>query len=178
MSISGPTKPNRTGVATANDSVMTPPFIAKKIVGHFNPTGKILEPCRGNGSFLNLMPSADWCEITHGRDFFDWHKPVDWIITNPPFSIYDRFLLHAFEVADNIVFLTVLSKVFKSRKMDNALIAYGGIKEVVMLGGGGAVGFPFGFPVGCVHFKRGYDGDIKIVRKYDWKAKRSGWESK
>lgn len=165
MSKRGPTRANKSGIATANDSVMTPPHVAKWVVDYFKPSGRILEPCRGDGGF----PHTDWCEITDGRDFFGWHDQVDWIITNPPFSIYDRFLLHAFEVADNIVFLTVLSKVFKSRKMDDALVAYGGLKEVVMMGGGGAIGFPFGFPVGCLYFKRGYTGDVKITRAYEVK---------
>ena len=39
-----PTRPDRTGKATASDIVMTPPEIAKIIVSHFSPSGLILEP--------------------------------------------------------------------------------------------------------------------------------------
>ena len=54
-----------------DDKVMTPDELAKKIVTHFSPTGKLLEPACGNGSFLQYMKNADWCEIDKGIDFFD-----------------------------------------------------------------------------------------------------------
>ena len=50
-----PTKTNKTGRSTAQDVVMTPPETAIKILNHFKPTGKILEPCRGDGAFYNAM---------------------------------------------------------------------------------------------------------------------------
>lgn len=160
-------QPNKTGKQNQTDKVMTNCKLAKIILDYFSPTGKILEPARGDGAFYDQMiGNKDWCEIDDGRDFFDWNEKVDWIITNPPYSIFDNFLLHCFEVADNIVLLCPLTKVFKSRKIDDEIVKYGGIKEVVMLGGGGRVGFPFGFPCGCIHYQRGYKGDIKITRMY------------
>jgi hypothetical protein len=164
-----PTVANKTGRATANDSVMTPRHVARWIVERFSPTGTMLEPCCGDGAFLDAMPGADWCEITKGRDFLDYKGSVAWIITNPPFSIYDLFLLHAFRCADNVVFLAPLQKAFKSRRIEEAVALYGGLREVLMLGGGGAIGFPFGFPVGCLYYQRGYDGPTAIVRKFDFR---------
>ncbi len=41
---------------------------------------------------------------------------------------------------------------------------YGGIKEIVFMGTGNKHGFPVGFPVGAVHFKKNYKGDIKYSR--------------
>jgi len=35
----------------SDDVVMTPPHIAKMLVDHFKPVGKILEPCKGTGNF-------------------------------------------------------------------------------------------------------------------------------
>ena len=97
-----PTQPNRTGIATASDTVMTPINIAKLILEHFQPAGQILEPARGTGNIFNLMDEPkDWCEITEGRDFLKYNKKVDWIITNPPYSIYDNFLEHCFEISEN-----------------------------------------------------------------------------
>jgi hypothetical protein len=52
-----------------NDRIYTPPFLAKLIIEHFKPQGKILEPCRGKGAFSDLMPGCDWCEIDEGKDF-------------------------------------------------------------------------------------------------------------
>ena len=165
MGINGPTQPNRTGKSTANDVVMTPVSTAELIVDYFKPSGTTLEPCRGDGAFYDLL-QGDWCEISEGRDFFDYNKKVDWIITNPPFSIFDAFLLHSFSIADNVVFFCPLNKVFKSQKIDTAIQEYGGIAEVMHLGGGGKHGFPFGFPVGAIHYKRNYNGDMKYTRRY------------
>ena len=64
---------------------MTPAWVAEDMVEYFSPNGLILEPCRGEGVFTNIMPTAEWCEVREGRDFFDWDKPVDWIISNPPY---------------------------------------------------------------------------------------------
>ena len=70
------------------DRVFTPDWAAEDIVRHFCPTGHILEPFKGDGVFLRYLPSkVDWCEIEEGRDFFAWKDAVDWIISNPPYSI-------------------------------------------------------------------------------------------
>ena len=162
-------KPNTTERQNQTDKIMTREAIAIQIINHFKPTGLVLEPCRGKGSFYNNFHcEKDWCEIDEGKDFFDYNKKVDWIITNPPYSIYDLFLLKAFEVADNIVFLVPLAKAFKSRKIDKEIEKYGGLKEIVMLGSGGTIGFPFGFPCGCLYYQRKYKGDIKITRMYNY----------
>jgi hypothetical protein len=83
------------GNVNPNDVWMTPPPIAADIVNHFKPTGRILDPCRGDGAFWNVMPGAEWCEAREGRNFYDWNEPVDWIVSNPPYSIYDDFMTHA-----------------------------------------------------------------------------------
>jgi hypothetical protein len=161
-------KPNKTGRQNQTDKVMTREDVAIKIIKYFNPSGLILEPCRGSGSFYNnIQGKKDWCEIDEKRDFFDYDKKIDWIITNPPYSIYDKFLLKAFEVSNNIVFLVPLAKAFKSQKIEEAISNYGGLKEIVMLGGGGKIGFPFGFPCGCLYYKRGYKGNVKITKLFN-----------
>lgn len=50
----------------------------------------ILEPFKGEGAFYNSFPdfvNKDWCEIEEGKDFKDYDKPIDWVITNPPFRL-------------------------------------------------------------------------------------------
>ena len=97
-------KPNKTGKSTPNDVVMTNPDTASWIVNYFNPNGICLDPCAGNNAFYNAMPSPKIrLEISEGLDFFKFTEEVDWIITNPPFSIYDDFLLHSFKIAKNVV---------------------------------------------------------------------------
>jgi len=56
------------GIVNPNDVWMTPPPIAADIVNRFKPTGRILDPCRGDGAFWNVMPGAEWCEAREGRN--------------------------------------------------------------------------------------------------------------
>lgn len=158
---SQPTRANTTGRATAADSVMTPPAIARLIVDEYQPSGICLEPCRGTGNIYACLPEPrDWCEITEGRCFFDYRGKADWIITNPPYSIYDAFLEQCFKVADNVVLLVPIAKAFKSMRVERLVDRYGGLKQIWLIGGGGACGFAFGFPTGCLHYQRDYSGPI------------------
>lgn len=52
---------------------------------------------------------ARWCEIAEGRDFMHWQAPVDWIVTNPPWSMFRNFLVHSMRVTKNIVFLAAFN---------------------------------------------------------------------
>ncbi len=151
-----------------NDVVFTPDKIAKLIVEMFEPTGKILEPCSGEGAFLRYMPTAEWCEITKGKDFFDYKDKVDWIVTNPPYSNFDKFLDHSFEVAENVVFLVPVAKVLKSWGTIQKIKQYGGIKTIWLVPAS-RCGFPFGFPAGAFHFQRGYKGATQFTYAQDQK---------
>ena len=111
-----------------------------------------------------MAEPKDWCEITEGRDFLKYDKKADWIITNPPYSIYDNFLEHCFEVSDNVVLLVPIAKAFKSMGVEKLVDKYGGLKEIFLMGGGQKCGFAFGFPTGCLYYKRGYKGDIKLTK--------------
>jgi hypothetical protein len=46
-------QPNRNYIS--NDDVQTPVELARCIVIHFGPTGRILEPCAGDGNFLRAL---------------------------------------------------------------------------------------------------------------------------
>lgn len=142
------------------DVVFTPERIASAMVRHFAPSGRMLDPCKGDGVFLRQMPGADYCELQEGRDFFDWVAPVDWIISKPPYSVYSEWLRHSFLVAENIVYLIPINKAFNSSSMLKATYEFGGIAEIVHVGPGSALKFPVGFAVGAVHYKRGYTGGI------------------
>ena len=145
-----------------NDVVFTPDWLAKKICSLFSISGKVLEPCKGEGVFLKYLPKGtDWCEITEGRNYYDYEKNVNWIVTNPPYSDFNRFLEHSFKLADNIVLLVPVAKLFKSMGTLKSIVEYGGIVSCRFLSGGQA-GFPFGFPVGVYYLKRNYRGKTNI----------------
>jgi len=88
-----------------NDRVYTPPELARDIVNHFKPCGRILEPAAGQGSFVQCLPGCDWCELDFKTDFFEATGHYDWIVTNPPYSKFSDFLAHALCLADNLLFL-------------------------------------------------------------------------
>jgi len=146
------------------DIVHTPVDVAKDIVAFFKPTGKCLDPCRGAGEFLQyLPPGTDWCEIREGRDFFDYHHEVDWIVGNPPYSVFADWLRHSFTIARNIVYLIPANKAFNSYKMMREIDAYGGIAHIYVIGPGSQLRFPIGFAIAAVHFKRGYAGGTQTT---------------
>lgn len=146
------------------DNVLTNKALAKEIVLHFKPTGFILDPCKGDGAFYDCFPAQkDWCEIKLGRDFFNYSGKVDWIITNPPYSIFNPFLEKAMEIASEIVFLIPVGKIWTSKKRMEIITGWGGVKEILMIGRGREIGFPFGFLCGAVHFSKGFNG-ATIIR--------------
>ncbi len=146
-----------------NDCIQTPIDVARKIAEHFKPTGKILEPCCGEGNFLtvlgNLADTIDWCEILKGIDFLTFQGYYDWIITNPPYSKYRDFLNKSMQVADNIVFLQLINATFYKARLRDIRNNNFGIKEIWCIDT--PKEFPqFGFQMGCVYYKRGHEGDI------------------
>ena len=149
-----------------NDVVNTPVNIAKQMIDLYQLEGTVLDPCRGKGAFYNNFPKnvkKEWCEIKEGIDFFEYNKQVDWIISNPPFSILDDFFEHSFKLSKNVVFLIPLSKLFSSfYRIDNVL-NYGKIVSIDIISAG-KCGFPFGFPVCSVHIKEGYEGETLITK--------------
>lgn len=147
-----------------NDKIYTPLPIAKEIIDLFELKGKVLDAFKGGGAFYDQLPATvhkDWCEIDDGRDFFDYTDKVDWIISNPPYSILDEVLDHSFEIADNVVYLLPLSKIVSSMGRLRKILNYGSIKEIHILSAS-KCGFPFGFPACAVWFEKGYCGNTKI----------------
>ena len=100
------------------DIVMTPPELAVDIISHFNPSGLVLDPCKGQGAFYdNFNGLKDWCELSQGKDFFEYKSKVDWIITNPPWSKIRDFLHHGMQISDNIVYLITINHYTTKRRL-------------------------------------------------------------
>ncbi len=170
-------QPNRDYVS--NDEVQTPLDLAERLVRHFSPSGRILEPCRGAGHFLRFLPEGTaWCEINDGRDFLQWNQPVDWIITNPPWSKIRAFLSHAMTVSTNVVFLLTVNHVWTKARIRDIQHAGFGIKEIVLVEM--PPSFPqSGFQLGAVHVAKGWSGsigftDLSVPVTTKRSAKKSG----
>ncbi len=146
------------------DIVYTPVHVSKHIIDWLNPKGKCLDPCKGDGAFYNYMPAdKDYCEITEDKDFFNYNKKVEWVIGNPPYSIFEEFLQKGFEIADNVSYLVPTNKIFQRQIIMDMITKYGGIKSIIIYGSGQLIDFPFGFSVGNFHFEKGYKGETKIL---------------
>ena len=146
------------------DVVYTPDYVSKNIIDFLKPLGKCLDPCKGDGAFLKFMPiDSDYCELHENKDFLHYENKVDWIIGNPPYSIFDDFLRHSFLISDNVSFLVPTNKVFQRQLIMDMINDYGGIKSIIIYGSGTLIGFPFGFSVGNFHFEKGYKGKTELI---------------
>lgn len=106
---------------SSHDVHYTPRTVAKEIIdafeGYMKKGDVVLEPAAGDGAFLSQFPQfvkTDWCEISQGKDFFDYTSSVDWIITNPPYSLLTRWMNHCWSLSGHVVLLLPLEKVFAS----------------------------------------------------------------
>ena len=158
-------QPSLFAMATPKDVVYTPSELALDMVTFFRPTGVCLDPCMGDGVFYNLLPvGREWCEIERGRDFYSWHKQVDWIISNPPYSNLLAWIRHSFKVSRDIVYLIPYHRGFASAKFVDDLREWGGVVHTRWYGTGSEWGFPFGHAMAAVHYRAGYDGSTTWSR--------------
>ncbi len=144
------------------DVVYTPDWVARDMVEFFKPSGRILEPCKGDGVFMKYLPaSTEWCEIQEGRDFFKFNERVDWVFGNPPYgNMLTEWMEHSYKLAHNIVYLLPSNTQWNSLRRIKRAAKYGGIVHTRMYGNGTLFGKDFGFPVGAVYFQRDYHGPM------------------
>lgn len=150
--------------APEKDLVMTPEWLAKDIIEHFSPSGIILDPCRGEGAFYDNFPgnNNEWCELGEGKDFLTYSTKVDWIITNPPWSKMQQFLLHGMKVANNIVYLTTINHYTTKKRIRDMRENDFAIKEIYCVPTPRKPWPQLGFQLGAIHTQRGYSGDIRM----------------
>ena len=141
------------------DVVYTQDWAARDMVEFFKPSGRILDPSKGDGVFLkHLPPNTAWCEIENGKDFFAWNDPVDWVFGNPPYSIFTKWMEHSMKIADNICYLIPCNKPFNSYILLEQVMKWGGIAHMRVYGRSRVFNIDIGFSIGAVHFKKDYAG--------------------
>jgi transcriptional regulator with XRE-family HTH domain len=146
------------------DIVYTPRSLTKAVIDHHPLTGVVLDPCRGDGAFFDQFPDhvdACWCEIAEGRDFMRWQVPVDWIVTNPPWSKFRSFLDHSMNVAENVVFLAALNHYGTKARLADIRRHGFGMRSILF------VPTPQGFPhsglqLCAVWLQRGWQGPCEM----------------
>lgn len=164
-------QPNRNYVS--NDVVQTPSLLCKLIVEHFKPTGNVIEPCSGEGNFVEAIKNYNWSfpdlksitefEISKGTDFLTHFpdKKYDWLISNFPWSDIRTFLAHSMKVSNNIVTVLTINHIFTKARMRDITEHGFGIKEIML------IDYPkewppSGFQLGVVHLKKKYKGKCKF----------------
>lgn len=85
-----------------NDCIYTPLPLARKMIDMtaIQPNEVVLDPSKGGGVFFDNLPPCDkyYCEIEEGIDFYGWNEPVDVIIGNPPYSQWNKWLVHTLSI--------------------------------------------------------------------------------
>lgn len=160
-------QPNRNYVS--NDVVQTPADLARRIVEHFKPSGRVMEPCAGDGAFTCALREqldveiVKECEILRGVDFLTCpDEDFDWIMTNPPWSQVRPFLVHSMKLASEVVFLITVNHVWTKARLRDVREAGFGIKEICLCEM--PKEFPqSGFQLAAVHLSKGWVGDISLT---------------
>ncbi len=95
----------------ANDLIYTPKKVAIEMINMCNikENDKVLDCSLGGGIFFNNFPKCnkDWCEIEKGRDFFKYTegKKYDWVIGNPPYSLWTKWLEHTCKITNKFCYI-------------------------------------------------------------------------
>ena len=87
-----------------NDIFYTPSELVRDLLQQvpLDHGDMVLDPFMGEGAFFDAFfpfVRKDWCEIDKGRDFYEYFEPVDWVISNPPFSQLTKTLQHTMTLA-------------------------------------------------------------------------------
>ena len=105
---------NRGAERNAYDFYPTPSEPINQILNEidFTTVTSFLEPCKGDGAILNLIPDGitkHYAEIREGIDYLKYIYKVDLIVTNPPFSIALEFLQKSLRESKTVVYLLRLN---------------------------------------------------------------------
>jgi len=96
-----------------------------------------------------------------GRDCLDFRQPVDWVITNPPWSAvaYRRVASHCFEIAESVVFLVRLDvAVGTYARLADAARHGQGLRQLILCSWAQAGFAPRGTTLVVAQWERGWRG--------------------
>ncbi len=89
-----------------NDHYPTPDIAVSSLLEREEFVGTVWEPCCGAGNIAKFFPNCVASDIRldniygeQGVDFLNEKRSVDHIITNPPYSLAQKFVEHSLECA-------------------------------------------------------------------------------
>ena len=146
--------------------------MAKDLIGlvPFEKGDIVLDPCSGRNKvwYRNFPEYASnlECEIEDGSNFFEWSKPVDWCVGNPPFSQGFLFSEKAMSLCrKGIAYLG-------NHNFINSMFLPARMEKCKMLG----------FSLSNIHIvmdKRWYGRYYFLILRKDWKGDcKVGWIAK
>lgn len=150
-----------------SDYVQTPEWCAKDMIDFFKPSGKILDPCRGENKVFHNILQCDFAEIKEDIDFFAVQEMYDWIIGNPPYSIFNKWIKHSYKIGKDIVYLLPTFKVYNALSLMRLYYKEGHIKHIRLYDTGKEIEWSRSRPICAVHFQVGYFGDTSYSKYKD-----------
>lgn len=112
---------NNTGKRKASDFYETPYSLTRLLLEKEKLSGAILEPAVGGGAIGKVLNEFQYSYMGYDieNDFLKQTQKYDTIITNPPYSLSQRFILKAKENArKKIIFLLPLSYLHGKKRFD------------------------------------------------------------
>ena len=142
-----------------NDEFYTPEQLAISLIKMcpVKPGESILDAAHGTGAFYKNFPVDT---INHSTTEFEkWINPVDWIITNPPYSLLGKWWLpHTHEVAQKGYAYLVGQNNFTAKRVEAANKAGFGLTKIHIC----KVFKWYGLSYFCV-----YEKDVDNIISYD-----------
>lgn len=116
---------NVLGKRKKSDFYETPYSITRQLLEKIRLYGKVLEPACGSGAIVKELNNYKKdkikiisYDINTGKDFLKETKRYDFVITNPPYSLSDKFIDKALELANDIYFLLPLNYLHGKNRYD------------------------------------------------------------
>lgn len=107
---------NRGSQIISQEFYPTPEYTTISILNEINWSNvqSFTEPCKGAGHIFNLIPDTVkdkyYCELSEGTDYLQEVLPeVDLVLTNPPFSLAQRFIEKARTESNCVIMLQRLN---------------------------------------------------------------------
>ena len=108
------------------DFYSTPHLITEKLIkiledNAISRNSLIYEPACGDGDIIKVLEKNGFeniigDDIRNGKDFLQCNEIFDYIITNPPFSLFDKFVLKCQEVCRKKYILLLKTNFFGAKK--------------------------------------------------------------
>ncbi len=127
-----------------NDAYFTPATATQCLLNHVKIEGLVLEPCAGEDAIAKVFRdqkietrttdyACNSADDATSQDYWERQKPIDWVITNPPFNKAALILPKAYSTANiGVAFLLRLSYLEPCANRGNWLAEYPPNKLLIM----------------------------------------------